>query len=257
VDVLIDRRELLARAREKSLPLGMMEKDYVLGWLLFGISRIKGLVFKGGTALSKIYFPRVWRLSEDIDLVFAADFSEITRILTKIFNEIEEKSGISLNLKSQHTNPAYLQLKIQYTAVLGKNWAKIDVTREAPIDKISPRSLGEAYSDYPNFTITTESPEEIAAQKLRSLLERKKSRDFYDVWRLLQSKPDLKKLNTLFLVKCRYKKIEFHGSNQFFPSDLLEILQEYWGREMARLVFPVPDLSEVVEDLRTELRFLD
>lgn len=31
VDILIDKRELLARARERRLPLMMIEKDYVLG----------------------------------------------------------------------------------------------------------------------------------------------------------------------------------------------------------------------------------
>jgi hypothetical protein len=36
---LIDRRELLAKARARWLPLGMVEKDYVLGWVLFGACR--------------------------------------------------------------------------------------------------------------------------------------------------------------------------------------------------------------------------
>ena len=38
MDVLIDRRELLEKARERNLTLGMIEKDYVLGWLLFGLN---------------------------------------------------------------------------------------------------------------------------------------------------------------------------------------------------------------------------
>jgi len=257
VDVLIDRRVLLTKARERNLPLGMVEKDYVLGWLLFGISGIKGLVLKDGTALSKIYFPRIWRLSEDIDLVFRGDFTEITEGFVEIFDKIEKKSGISLALKSQHSNPEYLQMKIQYAAILGKDWAKIDVTREAPIDRVSGKMLEEAYSDYPDFKIPVESLEEIGAEKLRSLLERKKSRDFYDVWRLLQSRPNLEKLRTLFLEKCRFKSIEFRGPEQFFPEGLLEILQGYWQREMGRLVYPVPELAEVVEDLKIWLRFLE
>ena len=64
---MIDRRELLEKAREKKLNLMIVEKDYVLGWLLFGFAKNRKLVFKGGTALSKIYFPRIWRLSEDLD----------------------------------------------------------------------------------------------------------------------------------------------------------------------------------------------
>jgi predicted nucleotidyltransferase component of viral defense system len=116
--------------------------------------------------------------------------------------------------------------------------------------------LGEVYTDYPDFKIPVESLEEIVAEKLRSLLERKKSRDFYDVWRLLQSGPNLEKLKTLFLEKCIFKKMDFRGPEQFFPEGLLEILQGYWQREMGRLVFPVPELAEVVEDLKKSLRFL-
>jgi hypothetical protein len=47
VDVLIDKRELLEKARQRNLSLQMIEKDYVLGWLLFCVSRIPGLVFNG------------------------------------------------------------------------------------------------------------------------------------------------------------------------------------------------------------------
>lgn len=70
VDVLIERRELLEQARLKHLNLQIIEKDYVLGWLLFGFSRFDSLYFKGGTALSKVYFPQTWRLSEDLDFAF-------------------------------------------------------------------------------------------------------------------------------------------------------------------------------------------
>jgi len=66
---LIDRRELLAKARERRLPLVIIDKDYVLGWVLLGLAGVPDLVFKGGTALAKVYFPETWRLSEDLDFV--------------------------------------------------------------------------------------------------------------------------------------------------------------------------------------------
>jgi predicted nucleotidyltransferase component of viral defense system len=123
VDVLIDRRELLEKARDKGLNLMMVEKDYVLGWLLFGLAKKRDLVFKGGTALSKIYFPKIWRLSEDLD--FSLPEGELQTVLKgaeAIFSEVKRMSGIGFNLKSHHTNPEYLQLKIQYHGVIGKNW---------------------------------------------------------------------------------------------------------------------------------------
>ena len=33
-------------------------------------------------------------------------------------------------------------------------------------------------------------------------------------------------------------------------------LEGYWQREMSRLVYPVPELAEIVEDLKKSLRFL-
>ena len=49
---MIDRQELSDLARELSLALNVVEKDYVLGWLLAGIADNEALtghwVFKGG-----------------------------------------------------------------------------------------------------------------------------------------------------------------------------------------------------------------
>lgn len=72
-------------------------------------------------------------------------------------------------LKAQHSNPEYLQLKVQYDALLGKNWIKIDVTREAPIDRILNRKLSQRYSDYPSFRVRVESVEKIGAEKISHL----------------------------------------------------------------------------------------
>jgi hypothetical protein len=47
-----------------------IEKDYILSWILFGISKheqlSKAIVFKGGTVLKKVYFED-YRFSEDLD----------------------------------------------------------------------------------------------------------------------------------------------------------------------------------------------
>jgi len=52
---VIDRRELLASAANLGLLPNVVEKDYVLGWLLAGIFNHEALgdswVFKGGTCL--------------------------------------------------------------------------------------------------------------------------------------------------------------------------------------------------------------
>ena len=56
---MISKEEVLALRAEWSLSDGVIEKDYVLGWLLAAIGshpKLKGTsLFKGGTALRKCY----------------------------------------------------------------------------------------------------------------------------------------------------------------------------------------------------------
>ena len=57
---MISKQELRSEARKRKVSLDLIEKDYVLGWVLCAIS-LSGIsskvAFKGGTALSKVYFP--------------------------------------------------------------------------------------------------------------------------------------------------------------------------------------------------------
>lgn len=260
VDVLIDRRELMKKSRERGLNLGMMEKDYVLGWVLFGISKsFPNLVFKGGTALSKIYFPNIWRLSEDLDFtIIEGVFSEITRKTEDMLELVEKKSGIRLKLKSQYQNPDYLQLKIQYVNLLKfKNWLKIDITRDIVV-QAEMKEVPRLYSDYPKFIIKTESLNEILASKLRTLIERKKSRDYFDVWLLLKNHEfNPEEVKKIFIKKCRFKGIEFKGVRQFFPEGTEEILNSYWEKELKRLSSFVPRLDESLVKIKKELKLLN
>lgn len=249
---MIDKRELLEKARERKLNLGMIEKDYVLGWLLFGFSKTR-LVFKGGTALSKTYFPHIWRLSEDLDFSLKGNFDDIE--VEEVLRFVKEGSGIKFRLKSKYENPEYLQLKIQYHALLGKNWIKVDVTKERVVEKPLKKPLKKVYSDYPDFDVKVMQLEEIFAEKLRALLERKKSRDYYDVWKMLSLKFDRNKVKKLFVEKCKTKGIEM-DKNNIFPENLEEILKPYWDKELSRLVYPVPDLKKVINALKTKLTFL-
>jgi predicted nucleotidyltransferase component of viral defense system len=60
----------MAFAGETGLRPNVVEKDYVLGWLLAAINANEALtsswVFKGGTCLKKCYF-ETYRFSEDLD----------------------------------------------------------------------------------------------------------------------------------------------------------------------------------------------
>jgi predicted nucleotidyltransferase component of viral defense system len=67
---MIDRCEIIDIATQVSLTPHVVEKDYVLGWFLAGISNPpelqKKLDFQRGTCLKKCFF-ETYRFSEDLD----------------------------------------------------------------------------------------------------------------------------------------------------------------------------------------------
>jgi Nucleotidyl transferase AbiEii toxin, Type IV TA system len=67
---VIARADIVQRVAEWQLTEEVVEKDYVLGWVLWGIATDPTLgqqwVFKGGTCLKKCYI-ETYRFSEDLD----------------------------------------------------------------------------------------------------------------------------------------------------------------------------------------------
>jgi len=65
-------QKLLAQAAKRSgVILGVVERDFAQGYLLEALAAEPALsstlVFKGGTALKKVYFGDAYRFSEDLD----------------------------------------------------------------------------------------------------------------------------------------------------------------------------------------------
>lgn len=92
---MISRRELDELRGEWSLEIGVIEKDYVLGWLLAGIAQHPELsqswVFKGGTCLRKCYY-ETFRFSEDLDFTVIEGGPENDDELKRIFAEVDFRS---------------------------------------------------------------------------------------------------------------------------------------------------------------------
>jgi predicted nucleotidyltransferase component of viral defense system len=78
-------------SREFGLAPYIIEKDYILGWLLAGISHHKELkanwAFKGGTCLKKCYF-ETYRFSEDLDFTLILLQHQNEAFLVNTFKEI-------------------------------------------------------------------------------------------------------------------------------------------------------------------------
>ncbi len=249
-------------ARDKKFPAGVIEKDYALCWLLFGIyySRLKDvLVFKGGTALSKVYFPKTWRLSEDLDftVIDAGQASKIKPMLIDCFEALNEKSGMAFSLAEFHKTSGHIIGTAQFTGPLGKNSIRLDMSlNEILAVKPLRKEIGDDYPDIEKFDALVYALDEIFAEKLRSIIQRGKSRDYFDAWMLLkEGEFDKAKIKELFITKCRDKNVE-PSYGLIFEETQLNEARDFWKTGLARLMNDVPDFDMVADELRSELGFL-
>ncbi len=263
---MITLNRLRALARQRDLTAGLMEKDYVNSWILYAIFTgdviKKSLVFKGGTLLHKIYFKDKWRSSEDIDLTALEDFSEgsFEEDLRSSLTKISERSGIGFYIKSYHSNPGYVQIKIQYDALLGqKNTTKLDVTLDEKLLFDIPIK-SHSFEDVPKFKLNCYSLNEIFVEKIRSLFERNRARDHYDVYRMY-SEHDLRLNDLTDALKEKMQAKDLKLKMEISEEKRQE-LKEYWYSNLSRFVseenFPdFEDSMKTIDVLIDELKRMD
>src|SRR5260370_42614217 len=90
---MISKEEIIAFASETGLTPNVVEKDYVLGWLLAGIYSNTLIsskwIFKGGTCIKKCYF-ETYRFSEDLDFTLLDQAHIEQNFLSEQFTSISE-----------------------------------------------------------------------------------------------------------------------------------------------------------------------
>ena len=107
---MIQAKEINSVASKNKLKDAQIEKDYILSWMLFGISRnellSKILIFKGGTVLKKAYFPD-YRYSEDLDFTLLDEKTtneELLREFEKVYAFVKREANITLLFKEGNTH---------------------------------------------------------------------------------------------------------------------------------------------------------
>ena len=264
VDKMITDPELRKIARERKLRLDIVEKDYALGWILIGIynsSLSNSLLFKGGTALSKIYFPFNWRISEDLDFTLSENSimedmpDKLSDELPRIVEDLSD--GLVLDFKEEpYINPGFSRVRVQFNGPISKNTVKIEFTKENFIGDFELVTVSQTY-DYPEYNALSYTLENIFSEKLRSLIERTKIRDYYDSWRLLEvTAIDLENAKSLFYRKCKAREIVFNNVQQFFPENLVETLEPYLYTLTRLTAEPLPPLRDLIQELKTSLEIM-
>lgn len=242
---MITKAELVSIARKQKLPLGLIEKDFILTLVLREIykSRLKDtLIFKGGTALHKLYLHK--RLSVDLDFTafigFDIDVLKNTLLIKEINSEI----------KKTVTGEKSVSMDLKYVSILNyPDSIKIDISlREKPLCSIKDAMLQSPY--FEDFAVKTFQIEEMAAEKIRALMQRKRPRDYFDMWLLLRE------------IKFRdfesLAKEKLHEADDVFDIALifadLDVVRSLWNDDLRQLIPKLPDFDVVVSDMKKGLQ---
>lgn len=265
---MIKPGEIQQKANAAGVRDQQIEKDYILSWILFGISKHEGLsdsiVFKGGTVLKKVYF-NDYRFSEDLDFTLQnAEISDeqIFAWLNEVFKFIKDEANIPLDIidNNEHDDGG-INLYISYTGPLGgqgnNKRVKVDISRsEQMVFKPVMINVIIGYSDLEEHQLLCYSLGEVLVEKMRSVMQRMQARDFYDIWYLLEeNEMDINFYMSEFEVKCKIKDLMFTD----FPRKLDERLPQYKGRwksSMSEQIKNLPDYDQVEREVLRHIKKL-
>ncbi len=220
-----------------------IQKDYAATILLFIISefdKISEMIFKGGTALKKIYFPN-GRFSEDLDFTCSTDISnELETLLNVKIQECDINFTKIEKIKTGRTSKKFSVKYLNYNNYPMS--VKIDLShREKVLKTVETLPIQHFYDlKNNNFSIPSMNIEEIFAEKIRALIYAQKSRHLYDIWYLFQHRIQL----NMDLVDS---KLVFYDED--FSLDKIKIainkMKTEWDKDLGSLLPSVPSIDEI------------
>ncbi len=260
---MITQREISQLAHRTQMSDRVIEKDYVLTWLLTEIagSPLAGyLAFKGGTALKKIYFPE-YRYSEDLDftVVRAIDADEIPSALQQALNRLAASQGFQFEMqearieKRDGSLTAYVDFVGPLQARLGSRDIKIDFTlAETTLFPVNPMPILSGFSDRIDRTMPTYALEEILTEKLCAVIGRTEPRDVYDLHFLMGSSGiDFHLVPAAFDLKARSKGVDTSSLDEALERPGV---QRMWDTRLRHQVRGLPPIEQARRELKRGLR---
>ena len=233
---MITREILEETARKKRLfNKEYIEKDYFQDLLLFNIYKQTNLlIFKGGTALSKLY--GLQRFSEDLDFTLMGD-TNIEETIRKALLNINNS-----DIKEIKRLKNSISIKIAFKGIITKyNTVRIDINlKNIILEKFNVKNYVSSYPDINPFNLRVLSLKEIVAEKIHSLLNRESARDLYDLFFLLKFVDIDKQLITkkleIFDMKINHSTLKKRVNN----------LKGLWEKELSSFVlYELPKFNEV------------
>jgi predicted nucleotidyltransferase component of viral defense system len=274
---MIGRGEIVARVREWGLREDVVEKDYVLGWMLWGIGTDPELsvrwAFKGGTCLKKCYI-ETYRFSEDLDfsVLPGPPMSEetVAAAIARVRAQVQEASGIDFSVRlpvlRQRPDGRSLEGRVYYRGPRAAPEAasiKIDLSiTEAVVRPPVLRRISHPYPDgLPEpASVRCYSFEEVFAEKIRAMGERGRPRDLYDIVNLFW-RGDLRAHGPLIrdalVEKCRTKDVPVPTLAELEAAATRASLESEWANMLGHQLPALPPFESFWAELPNLFAWLE
>lgn len=245
---MIDQITASSLANKQEIDAYTILREYVQIRFLdvfFRTVKPKTFFFKGGTALRLLYGSD--RFSEDLDFTVPSQgihpFDQAKQTVINLTSEIEDISikpiktiaGYSARISLNGYSPNHpLTIKLDFS--MRESILMPQITAIKTMLPVTGISL-----------VDTISKEEILAEKIRAIINRKKGRDLYDLWYLLHTGTPVTK--TLIKKKLIYYHEQFHPNALFdaiaswSEKDLYQDLAKFLPKSQRRIIAELPRLT--------------
>jgi uncharacterized protein len=275
------QKRLFALSRSLGVSLTTLEKDVALGALLAAIAAdprlARTLVFKGGTALKRLYFGDAYRFSEDLDFsaIDALRGANLTAALGQArahaVEALSTEGPFDATLEPLRVRDAHPRGQDAFVIRFRFPWQrnalcaiKVEVTHDEPVllpPERRPILPGSGLA--PAGSLLAYPLEEVVSEKLRALLQtdarlaargwsRPRARDYFDLWKILTAfagDVDPATVRRILPAKCAHRDVSFTGTASFFTDRLRHEARRRWVESLADLVPELPPVERVLDEL--------
>jgi predicted nucleotidyltransferase component of viral defense system len=232
-----------------------IEKDYFIELILFYLAKNiefkEKLIFRGGTALKKIYFSD-YRFSEDLDFLVGdkENFEDYVKKFGKTIEKINLEYPYDLE-KRFESEIDRLQFFISYDIIpeiRAVKELKIDVLKDDYIPPTLRKRISFGYQEFKHekTMIRTYTLESVAVDKICRILDvDNEPRDLYDLWYLLKLSINPGKIKKGFTKKFGY--------DIYYPNLLSAIgnedYRQNWEIRLTKQIKDLPHYEFILNEL--------
>ena len=255
---MIARTAIEQRVREWGLTEDVVEKDYVLGWLLWGIGSdgtpdLLGSSKAGPASKSALWKPIVFQR------ILISPFCLVVQSAPRMSCDL---SGINfpdrVPLLKTHASGLYTEGRVCYRGPRNTpSVASVKLDLSASERVVRPPVFGKIVHIFPDelpgpATVRCYSFEEVFAEKIRAMGERSRPRDLYDIINLfrrsdLRNQPQL--IREVLVEKCGTKGLSVPTMELIENSSNRAELESEWENMLAHQLPSLPPFSGFWDEL--------